>query len=456
MSIYKSIAKNYAANVFGMGVNFLNQIAMVPLFISLWGVDKYADWILISALSSFFSMTNMGLNQATNNEFVIKYQHKDYVTCAKLLINSFLFILAVGGLFILVVVIASFTIGFKNILNTTVFTEKETSIVFILLLYNVFAKMYGGVYNGIFNANKNAHLCNMIDNAVRMSELIVLFLGILLQINIIVVIIVYSVPVLIAIFYRHHHSQQWFEISFHFQYLDWSTFKTLIKPSLAFMLVPFGFAVTNQGMVFVVNALLGSTVLVAFTTTRTLVNFLKSLMNLLGNSIYPEISSAYGRNDKKMIKKVYYRSFAITIFTSLAAIIVLLFAGKTIYLMWTKHAVIFNNTFFNGMLIVLFVSCLWGLSSVILLATNKHGSFTLVFLITQIAGIILSYLCLEIYPYIALIPVALFVPELALLLFTLAKVDKLLGNNFQNECISIGQETLFLFKKIVLYKNNEK
>jgi ABC-type nitrate/sulfonate/bicarbonate transport system permease component len=50
-----------------MGVNFLNQIAMVPLFISLWGVDKYADWILITALSSFFTITNMGLNHATNN-----------------------------------------------------------------------------------------------------------------------------------------------------------------------------------------------------------------------------------------------------------------------------------------------------------------------------------------------------------------------------------------------------
>jgi hypothetical protein len=79
MSIYKSIAKNYAANVFGMGINFLNQIAMVPLFIARWGVDKYADWILITAFSSFFAMADMGLSTVAINEFVIKYQQKNII-----------------------------------------------------------------------------------------------------------------------------------------------------------------------------------------------------------------------------------------------------------------------------------------------------------------------------------------------------------------------------------------
>ena len=138
MSTYKAIAKNYAANVFGMGVNFLNQIAMVPLFISLWGINKYADWILITALSSFFSMSNLGLNQATNNEFVIKFQQKDYISCIKLLTNSFLFVLAVGILFILGSIVLSLLFGFKNILHTTTFNEKETSSIFILLLLNIF------------------------------------------------------------------------------------------------------------------------------------------------------------------------------------------------------------------------------------------------------------------------------------------------------------------------------
>ncbi|MGK6351557.1 lipopolysaccharide biosynthesis protein [Parapedobacter sp. DT-150] len=447
MSVYKSIAKNYAANLFGMGVNFLNQIGMVPLFISMWGVDKYADWILITALSTFFTMSNMGLNQATNNAFAIKYQQKDFVACRKLLTNSFLFVLAVGGLFMLVVLVIGFLVGFKSILNTTVFTETETSIVFILLLFNVFVKMYGGVYAGIYRVKSYAHVSAMIDNIIQLSGLLILFLGILLQTNIIIVIIAYNIPALIGIVYRHYRSQKWFKISFHFQHFDWITFKSLVKPSLAFMLVPLGFAVTNQGMIFVVNALLGSTILVAFTTTRTLVNFLRSLINAFGNSIYPEISNAYGRQDKNTISKVYYRSFIITILTSLAAVILLLFAGKLIFMMWTNHAVVFYSDFFTSMLAVLFVSCLWGLSSVILLATNKHGLFTLVFLLTQVAGVIFSYISLVIYSKIEVVPIVLLITELSLLIFTMKEVNKLLESNFKGIFQEILVETKYMLKK---------
>jgi ABC-type nitrate/sulfonate/bicarbonate transport system permease component len=67
MSIYKSIAKNYTANGIGLGIRFLEQIALVPLFISFWGITKYADWVLITAFSSFFSMADMGLNTVTTN-----------------------------------------------------------------------------------------------------------------------------------------------------------------------------------------------------------------------------------------------------------------------------------------------------------------------------------------------------------------------------------------------------
>ena len=113
MSVYESIVKNFAASIFGMGVTFLNQIAMVPLFIMYWGIAKYADWILITALSSFFAMTDMGLNRASNNEFVIKYNQKDYDTCLKLQTNAFLFVLSVFGVFLLVSVLILALWGFK-------------------------------------------------------------------------------------------------------------------------------------------------------------------------------------------------------------------------------------------------------------------------------------------------------------------------------------------------------
>jgi O-antigen/teichoic acid export membrane protein len=450
MSVYKAIAKNYMANMWGIGLSFLNHIAMVPLFISLWGIDKYADWILITALSSFFTMSNMGLNTVTVNAFVIKYQQQDMATCSRLLTNAFFFVVFVGGLLLLVSVFTSLVWGFNGLLGTKIFSKTETSTAFVLLLCNVFIKMYNGIYTGIYNAVSKNYFFIIIEKIVHSVELLILFFGILLKVDIITLLVVYNIPALVSIMFNHYYTKKWFDVSLSFRNFDWVTFKSMLKPSVAFMLIPLGNAVSNQGLVFVVNTFLGATILVTFTTTRTLVTFMRLLSAQLVNAVYPEISVAYGRGDRQCITNIYYRSFVITLITALASIVALFFAGKPIYLVWTKHTVIFDEIFFAGMLILLFVSCLYSLSSVIPLATNTHGKFSVVFLLSQIVGVFICFVCLKIEPRIALLPFALFVPELALFVYTLKKNNQFLGTNFSEMYEGLWEQTKFLSMKLIL------
>jgi O-antigen/teichoic acid export membrane protein len=427
MSIYKSIAKNYVANGFGMGINFLNQIAMVPLFISMWGVNKYADWILITAFSSFFTMFNMGLNSASINEFVIKYQQKEYLICIKLAVNTFLYITVIGMIIILLSLVVAYTTGFRKLLQVSVFSEFETSCIFILLLFLVFVKMFNGVYHGIFRATSHTYISIMIENIVKLCEIFVLFLGILCKINIVVILIIYVIPACVSIIYKHIYVQKWIQLKFSFNLLDLPLLESLVKPSLGFVLIPFGYAVSNQGMIFVVNALLGSAILVAFTTTRTMVNFLRSLMNLLGYAVEPEITVAYGKKDIHTISSLYRRSLIITGVQTIFCIVVLIFFGESIYLAWTKHTILFDPFFFYGMLAVLFLSCLWGITSIIPLATNNHVAWSVTFLIAQLIEVGCAYMFLTIYPHIFAIPIVLVLTELFLLCFSIYKIKQLLN-----------------------------
>lgn len=447
MSVYKSIVKNFAANTFGMGVNFLSQIAMVPLFITFWGVDKYADWILITAFSSFFAMTDMGLNRASNNEFVIKYNQKDYDTCLKLQTNAFLFVLSVFGFFIFISLLISSIWGFKELLGVVQFNEKETSVVFVLLLCEVFAMMYGRVYHGIFRATSRTHIVIVIDNLIRMAELIILFCGIFFKMDVIIMLALYLVPSVAGILFKHFSSRKVFASGLNLRNFDSTVFKAIVKPSLAFMFYPLGQAVSSQGMVFIVNLLLGGSVLVAFTTTRTLVNFLRQLMNMVSTSINPEICAAYGRKDFKTILNIYDRSLVITFITTVGCIILLIFTGEFIYTTWTKHAVVFNDVFFVGMLFVLLISCLSGLSSVIPLSTNTHFRFTIIFLISQAAGVLLCFVFLKIYPNMNLIPVALFITESVLFVYTINDNNKFLSITFKEMASGLWNQTKFIFEK---------
>lgn len=82
------IAKNMYANLFGIIVNLLNQIVLVPLFLIMWPIELYGDWIILSSFSVFFSMTDLGFNSASMNYFSIKYAEGKYTACSKVIINN--------------------------------------------------------------------------------------------------------------------------------------------------------------------------------------------------------------------------------------------------------------------------------------------------------------------------------------------------------------------------------
>jgi O-antigen/teichoic acid export membrane protein len=426
MSIYKSIGKNYIANNIGLGINFLNKIVLVPFFISIWGTDKYADWILITSFSSFFTMFDMGLNTIITNEFIIRYQKKEFFLCTKLLVNAFLFVFSVGLFCIVIITVISCIHGIKNILYVSIFSEFETSFVFIILLSHVFIKMYSSIYHSSFMATSHLYIVMMAENIAKSMELIILFFGLLFKIDMILLIVLFVFPSLLCLIWKHCYSQKLFRVNFSIKLFDVSVLRPYIKPSFALMSMPVGFAVSNQGLLFIINILLGNNDVVLFTTMRTLVNFLRSMMGLLSNAISPHISIAYGNEDKKLLLKLYYRPLIITFFMSLSCAVFLFFFGKSIYLFWTNNKIVFNPFVFNRMLIVLFISTLSGVISTMLFATNNHVVFSISFLISQLIGIAGIYISLKYIFSLSVVPLVLIGIEFFILWLSTDQVHRLL------------------------------
>lgn len=417
------------------------------MFILFWGLDKYADWILITSLSTFFGITDLGLNRASNNEFVIKFNQKEYDTCLKLQSNAFLFVLIIFGLLLVTAGLIYSVFGFKEMLGVNSFDENETSFAFVILLCEVFIMMYGRVYHGIYRATSRTHIVIILDNLIRVSELIILLIGIYFKIDVVQILIFYISPSIIGVFLKHIKSQKMFKSGISISYFDLNTLKLMLKPSLAFMFFPLGQAISNQGLVLVIKMLLGGPALVVFTTTRTLVNFMRQLMNMLSTSINPEICAAYGRNDFDNILNIYNRSFVVTLIFTLLSGIGLLIFGEYIFLEWTRNTILFNSTFFTGMIFVLTISCLSGLSSVIPLSTNTHFRFTIVFLYLQALSVFLNFLILKINPNIIFVPVTLFLSESLLFIYLLRSNNRMFNINIMEMYLGMLFQSKFLFQK---------
>ncbi len=86
------IIKNLFANVYGVVVNLVFQILLVPLYINYWGKSLYSDWIVITSLTAFFSITNIGLSTVTQNVYSIEYLNNNIKKCNSLIVNNVLLV----------------------------------------------------------------------------------------------------------------------------------------------------------------------------------------------------------------------------------------------------------------------------------------------------------------------------------------------------------------------------
>ena len=128
---------------------------------------------------------------------------------------------------------------------------------------------------------------------------------------------------------------------------------------LSFMAFPLGNTIVLQGYTLVVNGFFGAEAVVLYNTTRTLCNFVKTLLGTLQNSVWPEYSIAYGKKDFARMRHLHRKILKITIAVSFCAGVGILVLGPIIYKIWTHNAVAFSYSLMGVYVVAIFIESLW-------------------------------------------------------------------------------------------------
>ena len=274
ISVNSPIRKNIVANLFGIGVNLLNQIVLVPFYIIYWGNDLYSDWIVISALTAFFSMSDIGLNSVIQNRFSIKYAQNEMQECNLLLANNFFVVSFIGAICLLLGIgyVSIFDIS-QNIGLTTL-SRLEGSIIFLMLLCQVFIQMFSGIENAIYRAKHKANIAVYYDQIAKLLIVLITFICLLLGVSLAVMSILICVPNLFLLFIKHMNARKLYNFSFSVKLLDWSLLREVIRPSVMFLSFPLANAIILQGFTLIINKFFNADSVVLYNTTRTMCNFI--------------------------------------------------------------------------------------------------------------------------------------------------------------------------------------
>lgn len=420
------IYKNIVANFVKIGINFFNQILLIPLYITYWGKDLYSDWIILSAVTSFFAMSDLGLNNATNNRFCIKFAQKDTKECISLLTNNYIIIIAIGILAVSCTFIFGSIIDLSNMLSLRVINNHEACCILTALVLQIFLYMASYVSDAIYNAHSLAAKATYLNNFTRLFVSISIIGGIYFNFSPLIISIISSIPILINILYKYFDTKKIFPNTFSIESIDFNLIKSVIKPSLAFMSFPIGNIVIFQGFTFIVNANFGSTTLILFNTSRTLVNFIRTLIQTLTSAIKPEFSLAYGRNDIIFMKRIYRKLLITSITLSCIIALFISLTGPFIYKIWLSNEIPYNNNVIIPLLIAMIFNAIWEACGATLTSTNNHIGMGIMFVISTLTALLSGFILINtLGRNIFWIAISLCISDILMSYFTFRKSQQL-------------------------------
>lgn len=415
----KRLLGNLGANTVSQIINTAFQLLSVPMFIQAWGMSLYGEWLLLSTVPAYLALSDMGFGSVAANKMTMNEAAADRLAALRVFQSSWVFI----STMCLIMGLALF--GFwkmdpNSFLNLNSIPRGDLgAILFLFGLFVITNLQVNLLYAGFRAIGHNA-LSVWLDNLSRILEIslvaIILFSG--------------GGPVLIATAmvvtraltyfvarWRLKAVAPWIVIGI--RHANIQDIVKLVRPAVAFMGFPIAHSIKNQGFLMLVAVAVGPSAVVPFNTARTLVNAVQQVINAINNSVWPEMSRAFGADDINFARKLHRLSCRATLWITLALIASLAVAGRQIYGIWTLGEVELDSNFFMLMLVAAFINSFWRASSVVLVSTNRHEMLAVYYVASCCVAIALSYTLVPMLGLIA-VPLGITITEMVLSIYVVS------------------------------------
>src|SRR5260370_42123281 len=95
LTLRRRIWQSLAATTFARAVQFGYVLVLVPVLLVSWGTEVYGEWMILTAIAGFGSLSNLGIVQASASEIMLAVGARDGERASKVYITSIVAVLAV-------------------------------------------------------------------------------------------------------------------------------------------------------------------------------------------------------------------------------------------------------------------------------------------------------------------------------------------------------------------------
>lgn len=368
------LRRGLAAQAFANLVRVITQVASVPLFLAYWGVELYGEWLVLIALLTYLELSDIGFTTATGNEMAMRVGAGDRAGALGLFQSTSLLLLLISLIVFTLIAPVVLAIGpVVAVLNIQQLSPGDVQLIMVLLATTMAVHFQQGLLLAGFRCEGNYGL----GTAINASGTLLIFMGVAATV------MLGGGPVaaaacqslgrtvqLGAARYILRRVSPW--LKYGRAHAELGVVRRLLRPSVAFMAFPISTGLVQQGTVVVLGAVLGPPAVVTFNTLRMLGGYAQHLSAMLSAIAVPEMSMAYGSNDRGLLRRLHRRLFQVNLWMTGLTCAALAVAGDLIVRIWTGGRVEMVWAVYLLLLGATLLRNLRQISSGVLYATNHH------------------------------------------------------------------------------------
>jgi O-antigen/teichoic acid export membrane protein len=390
------LTRGAQAQAFGHLVRVIIQVAGVPILISSWGLGLYGEWLILAAIPTYLTLSDLGMFAAATNDMIMKVERDDRQGALSVFRSVSNAISLVFGLVAILLFALTWIAPVQSWLNLSILSESSASLILLVLGLNVLVMNYAGVLYGGFACEGRYGEGAFWLASVTLIE----FLGLAS------VALLGGDPLAGAIGMFSARSvattAMYLQLRRRVPWLSLGRspgavreLKRLVSPAVATGAFPAGFALNVQGMVILVGVVMGPVSAAIFSTFRTMSRVVIQLLASIFSVISPEISKAYAAKDYDLLRKLHRYGCQASVWLSAPIVLVLAIFGNRIVEIWTSGQVHSQSVLLYLFLAVTVIDSLWFTSLAVMFATNRHQRLALCYFLASVVALPCAYLLME-------------------------------------------------------------
>jgi O-antigen/teichoic acid export membrane protein len=374
----KRIMRMFAALGTGVGITFVNQLALPPAFLHYYGVSSFGEWLVLTATLNYLSNLNFGIGIYASNELTILHRRNCNYEYRLLQASTLALVLATIVLGMLISA-SAFLMPLDALLHLRAISLSDARWTAFLLGLQAMVNILGGYYGNLFMVVGKSHRGVDWNNARRLAATLISLPLIVLRASFSLIALgQFAAVLLITLLSILDLKRMMGPLPLGLRGANWKTAKASLAPSGLFAMVYMQLFLIYQAPVILLQWILGPQVVVLFTIGRTILAIARQFLQTITDAIRPEITFAFAARENAKLLQLFHTSEKVVFSLIPIANLGTFLFSPLLLAVWLHKPALFDLYTYALITAISAVSSMKEHKQFFLFSTNTHERYALI------------------------------------------------------------------------------